>query len=162
LNWSPASCSQMNHPGGTARTEQDLSIYEVDPLTCPKCQGLMRVISFIENPEVVKKTLKHLGLWEGNPGPHSGWAKRSPDTPSHISIIQTCRFPLAKTGFITSPSFKTTDMSLTRSPHFDPFCNSQPDGTGADIGSDERRELTAREPSGIIRIRSEPMDGDCA
>ena len=33
-------------------------IYEVDPLTCPKCQGQMRIISFIENEEVLKKILK--------------------------------------------------------------------------------------------------------
>ena len=38
-------------------------IYEVDPLTCSKCQGRMRIISFIEDEEVVKKILKHLGLW---------------------------------------------------------------------------------------------------
>ncbi len=39
-------------------------IYEVDPLVCPKCQGVMRVIAFIEDPVVIKKNLKHLGLWE--------------------------------------------------------------------------------------------------
>jgi hypothetical protein len=39
-------------------------IYEVDPLTCPKCQGSMRVIAFIENEDVIKKILKHLGLWD--------------------------------------------------------------------------------------------------
>jgi hypothetical protein len=38
-------------------------IYEVDPLTCPKCQGQMRIIGSIEDPEVIKKILKHLGLW---------------------------------------------------------------------------------------------------
>jgi hypothetical protein len=38
-------------------------IYETDPLTCPKCQGQMRIISFIEDEEVIKKTLKHLDLW---------------------------------------------------------------------------------------------------
>ena len=32
-------------------------IYEVDPLTCPKCSGAMRVISFIEDEEVIKKIL---------------------------------------------------------------------------------------------------------
>ena len=42
-------------------------IYEVDPLTCPKCHGRMRIISFIEDEEVIKKILKHLGLWEINP-----------------------------------------------------------------------------------------------
>lgn len=38
-------------------------IYEADPLTCPKCQGRMKIISFIEDEQVVKKILKHLGLW---------------------------------------------------------------------------------------------------
>ena len=30
-------------------------IYEVDPLTCPKCQGSMRVIAFIENEDVPRE-----------------------------------------------------------------------------------------------------------
>ena len=38
-------------------------IYEVDPLTGPKCASQMRVISVIEDSEIVKKILKHLGLW---------------------------------------------------------------------------------------------------
>ena len=32
-------------------------IHEVDPLTCPRCQGRMRILSFIEDPEIVKKIL---------------------------------------------------------------------------------------------------------
>jgi len=39
-------------------------IYEVDPLTCPKCQGRMRIISFIEDQDFIKKILKHIGLWD--------------------------------------------------------------------------------------------------
>ena len=38
-------------------------IYEVDPLICPKCRGTMRIIRSIEDQEVVKTILKHLGLW---------------------------------------------------------------------------------------------------
>ena len=38
-------------------------IYEVDLLTCPKCQGSMKIIAFIEQAEIMKKILKHLGLW---------------------------------------------------------------------------------------------------
>jgi hypothetical protein len=38
-------------------------IYEVDPLICPKCRRTMRIISFIEDQDVVKTILKHLGLW---------------------------------------------------------------------------------------------------
>ena len=39
-------------------------IYEVDPLTCHKCQSRMRIIAFIEDDEVIKKILKLLGLWD--------------------------------------------------------------------------------------------------
>ena len=42
-------------------------IYEVDPLLCLKCSGAMRVIAFIEDPDVIKKILKHLDLWNVNP-----------------------------------------------------------------------------------------------
>jgi hypothetical protein len=38
-------------------------IYEVDPLVCPKCQGVMRIISFIENAAVIRAILEHLGIW---------------------------------------------------------------------------------------------------
>ena len=39
-------------------------IYQIDPLLCPKCQGPMKVISFIEDDALIKKILEHLGLWE--------------------------------------------------------------------------------------------------
>jgi hypothetical protein len=39
-------------------------IYEMDPLSCPKCQGQMRIIAFIEDEEVIQKILRHLGLWD--------------------------------------------------------------------------------------------------
>ena len=35
-------------------------IYEVDPLTCPKCGRAMRVIALIQEPKVIDKILKHL------------------------------------------------------------------------------------------------------
>ncbi|HPD58185.1 MAG TPA: hypothetical protein PKW17_13155, partial [Smithellaceae bacterium] len=38
-------------------------IYQVDPLICPKCQGVMRIISFIEDAQVIRDILTHLGLW---------------------------------------------------------------------------------------------------
>ena len=44
-------------------------VYEADPLTCPKCQGEMRIISFIDQPEVIKKILQHLGLCEESHAP---------------------------------------------------------------------------------------------
>jgi hypothetical protein len=39
-------------------------IYEVDPLVCPKCQGNMKIISFIEDLALIKIILRHLNLWD--------------------------------------------------------------------------------------------------
>ena len=39
-------------------------IYWVDPLMCPKHQGRMKIIAFIEDEKVIEKILKHFGLWE--------------------------------------------------------------------------------------------------
>jgi len=44
-------------------------IYEIDPLTCPRCQGQMRILAFIEDEEVIEKMLRHLGLWEAKARP---------------------------------------------------------------------------------------------
>ena len=49
-------------------------IYEVDPLTCPRCGSEMEIIAFIEQWAVIRKILQHLGLWERPP--------RSPPPPS--------------------------------------------------------------------------------
>lgn len=38
-------------------------VYEVDPLVCPHCGGAMRILAFIERPEVIEKILTHLGVW---------------------------------------------------------------------------------------------------
>ena len=32
-------------------------VYEFDPLICPKCQGPMRIISFIEEIEIIEKPM---------------------------------------------------------------------------------------------------------
>jgi len=39
-------------------------VYEVDPLLCPKCQGTMKIISFIEDLDIIEKILRHLDLWD--------------------------------------------------------------------------------------------------
>ena len=40
-------------------------VYEIDPLACPECGGVMKVVAFIEPPQgdVIEKILKHCGLW---------------------------------------------------------------------------------------------------
>ena len=42
-------------------------VYEVNPLECPQCGGVMKIISFIERgqQDVVERILRHCGLWEG-------------------------------------------------------------------------------------------------
>jgi ssDNA-binding Zn-finger/Zn-ribbon topoisomerase 1 len=39
-------------------------VWEVDPLTCPKCTGEMRIISFIYKKTVIKQILTHLDVYE--------------------------------------------------------------------------------------------------
>ncbi len=39
-------------------------VWEVAPLTCPKCTGEMRIISFIYKKLVIKKILTHLNIFE--------------------------------------------------------------------------------------------------
>ncbi|HWT81081.1 MAG TPA: transposase, partial [Candidatus Methylomirabilis sp.] len=57
-----------------------LRVWHVDPLRCPVCQNPMRVIALIDNPKVVEKILRHLGVWHdppprpppaGVPGPYT-------------------------------------------------------------------------------------------
>jgi hypothetical protein len=37
-------------------------IWEVDPLECPRCHAEMKIISFINEPQVIEKILRHLDL----------------------------------------------------------------------------------------------------
>ena len=42
-------------------------IYEVDPLSCPRCGNRMQIMAFIEDWTVIRKILQHLNLWERSP-----------------------------------------------------------------------------------------------
>jgi hypothetical protein len=53
-----AGRSSKEYPKNWGRLIQ--KIYEVAPLPCPKCQGRMKIISFIEDEEVIKKVLKSI------------------------------------------------------------------------------------------------------
>ena len=52
-------------------------VFEVDPLTDPKCSGTMRVVGFIgrNQGDTIEQILRHCGLWdpppavEGEPAP---------------------------------------------------------------------------------------------
>ena len=39
-------------------------VWEADPLRCPKCSREMRIISLIDQKDVIERILRHLGLWQ--------------------------------------------------------------------------------------------------
>lgn len=38
-------------------------VWEVDPLSCPKCSGEMKIVSFIYQPRVIRKIREQLNLY---------------------------------------------------------------------------------------------------
>jgi hypothetical protein len=44
-------------------------VWDVDALKCPKCGGRMKVISFIEQPSVIRRILEHMELWDDSRSP---------------------------------------------------------------------------------------------
>src|ERR1035437_4625530 len=60
-------------------------VYEVDPLVCPRCRGVMRVVSFITEGRVIRRILDHLGAsarratQERAPPPAAAAVPDSPD-----------------------------------------------------------------------------------
>jgi hypothetical protein len=63
-------------------------VFEVDPLSCPRCGGAMRVLGFIESyqAEIIERILRHLGLWH-RPAP------RGPPLPeSREALVRELRY----------------------------------------------------------------------
>jgi len=44
-------------------------VYKVDSLVCPKCREAIKIIALIEQSDIIKKILTHVGLW-GRPNDH--------------------------------------------------------------------------------------------
>jgi len=104
-------------------------IYEIDPLMCPKCQGRMRIIAFIEDDEVIKKILKHLGLpacashadrWEikQRPPPKSTGPPKPPDYSIDYSVSQ---LPGSDNWLYADPVYPEASSSISHSPHASPL-----------------------------------------
>ena len=55
-------------------------VYEVDPLVCSRCGGMMKVIAVIERPAIVRQILDHLGL--PTPAPR---LRAPPDPPKDLA-----------------------------------------------------------------------------
>ena len=47
-------------------------VWEADPLRCPKCSREMRIVSLIDEEDVIERILRHLGLWQEGVRVHSG------------------------------------------------------------------------------------------
>jgi hypothetical protein len=60
-------------------------IGEVDPHTCPKCAGEMKISSFIDKRTVIKKILTHLNIFG---------EKKNQRAPSMTLIDNTGRFEI--------------------------------------------------------------------
>lgn len=58
--------SNYEPPRIPSKTWRELikKVWEVDPLLCPNCGEEMKVISLIQDPEVIRHILEHLGLWK--------------------------------------------------------------------------------------------------
>ena len=48
------------------------SVWEADPLRCAKCSWEMRIVSLIDEEDVIERILRHLGLWQEGVRVHSG------------------------------------------------------------------------------------------
>jgi len=53
-------------------------------MLCPICGGQMRLISLIEDDEIIEKILRHLDLWEGRARP----TERAPPPPLELGYIR--------------------------------------------------------------------------
>ena len=55
-------------------------VYEVDPLICPHCGGVMRFLAVIEEDLVIEKILRHIKAWDPRPplrAPPNDWPENS-------------------------------------------------------------------------------------
>jgi len=69
-------------------------IWKDDPLVCPECVGLMRIIAFITEGPIIQKILKHLSLWDDE-------SARDPPCPSEIPD----NVPARKSNFDSATCF---------------------------------------------------------
>jgi hypothetical protein len=82
-------------------------IYETDPLCCPRCSGKMKVISVIEDEDIIKKILKHLGLWEVKPRPPPK-ANSPPMTPEYHIDYTDSQLPVSDNYLYVDPQYPET------------------------------------------------------
>lgn len=62
-------------------------IDEVDPLVCPRCAGPMRIITFITEPPVIKKILRHLAANDIHARSPPGPRERHPTPAWRLGVL---------------------------------------------------------------------------
>ena len=75
-------------------------------LICPKSQGEMRIISFIDQPDVIRKILQHLGLLEESHAPleRDHPVEEITFYPSYSQLIQKLLYPNTEAMSISAHS----------------------------------------------------------
>jgi hypothetical protein len=58
--------SDYDPPPVPSKTWRELikKVWEVDPLVCPWCGHALKIISLIQDPDVIRQILEHVGLWD--------------------------------------------------------------------------------------------------
>jgi len=87
-------------------------IYQVNPLICPKCKGRskitslagMHILAFIEDEEVIKKILKHMGLWDQKARPPPKANARSMAQQYHMEY-NASQVPLSDNWLYVDPQY---------------------------------------------------------
>jgi len=88
VDFTILNVSDYDPPHVPSKTWRELimKVWDVDPLICPRCGSEMRIISLIQDPDVIRQILKHLGLWKQDTG--SRCKKPKPD---HGPVAPACR-----------------------------------------------------------------------
>jgi len=74
-------------------------IWKDDPLICPECRSEMKIISFIDNPKIIKKILKYLNLWEEESARDPPRPPEIPDEIVYVPIEDTAWDQRENPGF---------------------------------------------------------------
>ena len=89
-------------------------IWEVDPLSCPRCGHEMKVISLINEPAVIERILRHLGLWKQPPDSNEGKTKTPADGPVVFDDFDDGLRLVEPTPRKAGPGMKSPSSSTTK------------------------------------------------
>ena len=61
-------------------------IWKQDPLVCPECMGIMKIVAFIDDPIVIEKILKYLSLWNDESARDPPHPSETPDEIVYVPV----------------------------------------------------------------------------